>query len=116
MTTKAIQTFFRPALTMVGANKDYWQFRKLLERIDEQIKSTSLESVAVDFAISKIGVDISAAPIRFAIFSLRAELLRTVLGVPSFRDFSKSLASSDLYAVFCGIRGLEGIRWFGGTT
>ena len=46
MTNIAIQTFFRPALTMVGDNKDYWQFRKLLQRIDEKIKSTNLESVA----------------------------------------------------------------------
>lgn len=47
---------------------------------------------------------------RFALVALRMELLRHLLGLPSFRAYSKTLASSDLLADFCLIRDIKGIH------
>jgi len=110
----SIQSYFRPELTTVVANKDYRQFRNLLGMIDQNIGNAELESMAVDFARENSAGELPQRKKRFAIFSFRAELLRTLLGVPSFREFSRQLASSDLLADFCRIRELDGIRWFRG--
>jgi hypothetical protein len=106
----SIQSYFRPELTMVVANKDYRDFRDLLAMIDQNISRAELESMAVDFAKENSRGKWTQSKVRFAIFSLRAELLRSLLGVPSFREFSRQLASSDLLADFCQIRELDGIR------
>lgn len=84
------------------------------------IRSSGAESLAVDFALEGLAVGASVADqqrrARFAVVALRMELLRMellrhVLGLPSFRAYSKALASSDLLAEFCGIRDLKGIKW-----
>lgn len=107
----SIQSYFRPELTTVVANKDYRDFRDLLGMIDQNIRRGELECLAVDFGKENEADQWTQSKARFAIFSLRAELLRTLLGVPSFREFSRQLASSDLLADFCQIRELDGIRW-----
>jgi hypothetical protein len=111
----ALQSWLRPALTPVGANCDYHRFRKELESIDVNVRSSGAESLAVDFALEGLPAGASAADrqrrARFALAALRMELLRHLLGLPSFRAYSKALASSDLLAEFCGIRDLEEIRW-----
>ena len=109
--TLSIQSYFRPELTSVRCNKDYRQFRDLLAMVDQNISRAELESMAVDFAIENEEHKLTHSKVRFAIFSLRAELLRTLLGLPCFREFSRQLASSDLLADFCRIRELDGIRW-----
>lgn len=71
--------------------------------------------MAVEFALA--GLPPQARPMdrqrraQFALFALRVELLRHLLGLPSFRELSVMLASSDLMADFCGVRDLKGIRW-----
>lgn len=47
----------------------------------------------------------------FAVYSLRAELLRHMLNVPSFKAYSVTLSTSDLFSDFCGCRQIDGIRW-----
>ena len=47
---------------------------------------------------------------KWAVFALRAEVLRHLLGLPSFRAYSRMLAGSDLLTDFCGVRTLEGIK------
>lgn len=106
----SIQSYFRPELTAVRSNKDYQQFHDLLRQIEQTIQRAQLEAMAVDFARENFEGVLPESKVRFAIFSLRAELLRNLLGVPSFREFSRQLASSDLLADFCGIRELDGIR------
>jgi len=111
----ALQSWLRPALTPVGANCDYHRFRDELESIDVNVRASGAESLAVDFALEGLPKSASAAArqrrARFALVALRMELLRHLLGLPSFRAYSKALASSDLLAEFCGIRDLEGIKW-----
>jgi len=111
----ALQSWLRPALTPVGANCDYHRFREELENIDVNVRASGAESLAVDFALEGLPVSASAAArqrrARFALVALRMELLRHLLGLPSFRAYSKALASSDLLAEFCGIRHLEEIKW-----
>ena len=47
----------------------------------------------------------------FAVYSLRVELLRQMLGAPGFEAYSMTLSTSDLYSDFCGCRTIDGIRW-----
>jgi len=79
------------------------------------VRASGAESLAVDFALEGLPKSASAAArqrrARFALVALRMELLRHLLGLPSFRAYSKALASSDLLAEFCGIRHLEEIKW-----
>jgi len=48
---------------------------------------------------------------QFALKALRVEVLRMLLGNPSFRQFLRTVAASDLLADFCGVRRLEGLSW-----
>jgi hypothetical protein len=111
--TVAIQSWLRPALTHVGANKDYALFREQLEGVDALLKGSHLEAMAMDFAVA--GHEGCSGRRRralqqFALKALRVETLRMLLGNPSFRQFSRSVAASDLLADFCGVRRLDGIR------
>lgn len=96
-------------------NADYHEFREDLELIDSNLRSSMAESMAIEFALEALPQSASPADrerrARFAVVALRMELLRHLLGLPSFRSFSRSLASSDLLADFCGVRDLEGIKW-----
>ena len=47
----------------------------------------------------------------FAVYALRVELLRQMLGTPGFEAFSITLAGSELLTDFCGCRSIAGIRW-----
>lgn len=111
--TVAIQSWLRPALTPVGANKDYRLFREQLEAVDALLRQSHLESMALDFA-AEGWAEGSARQQRargeFALKALRVETLRMLLGNPSFRVFSRTVAASDLLADFCGVRRLDGIR------
>lgn len=96
-------------------NRDYESFRWDLAKIDCDIRASSVEEQAVELALESLpaGADTGQRQrrARLAIFALRAELLRHVLGLPSFRAYSRMLASSDLLSDFCGVRTLEGIKW-----
>jgi hypothetical protein len=109
----ALQRWLRPALTPVGANKDYAEFRQQLEGLDGLLRGSHLETMAMDFAKAGAG-QASVAQLRqrmeFALKALRFEVLRVHLGNISFRELSRSIASSDLLADFCGVRTLEGIK------
>jgi hypothetical protein len=103
----------------VGPNADHRRLVAELERIDAVLGSASLESQAIDFALENFAVTQgrNAAPKEaakageFALFSLRAEVLRHLRQLPSFREYSKMLATSDLLADFCRIRRIDGIKW-----
>lgn len=114
-TTIALQSWLRPALTPVGANCDYERFRADLEPIEKSIRDSQVEKLAVEFALEALPSAARAQDrqkrAQFAVVALRMELLRHLLGLPSFRAFSRHLASSDLLADFCHIRDLSGINW-----
>jgi hypothetical protein len=111
--TIAIQSWLRPALTPVGANKDYALFREQLEGVEALLRGSHLESMAMDFAVEgfeQASVREQRARTAFALKALRVEALRMLLGNPAFRPFSRTVASSDLLADFCGARRIDGIR------
>jgi hypothetical protein len=51
----ALQRWLRPALTPVGANKDYAEFRQQLEGLDALLRGSHLETMAMDFAKAGAG-------------------------------------------------------------
>ena len=113
--TLAIQSWLRPELTPVKSNVDYSRFKEDLDRISANLRDGWLEATAIDYALEGLpdGVPQSARVRRaeFAVFALRSEVLRHLLGLPSLRAYSRMLAGSDLLADFCGVRTLEGIKW-----
>ena len=112
--TIVIQSWLRPALTHVGANKDFALFREQLETVDALLRGSHLETMAMDFAVAgafkQASVREKRARTRFALKALRVEVLRMLLGNPGFRPFSRTVAASDLMADFCGVRRIDGIR------
>ena len=109
----AIQSWLRPALTPVRANRDYAMFREQLDAVNVLLRRSHLESMALDFAVDgfeQASVRQQRARREFALKALRVEALRMLLGNPSFRHFSRTVAASDLLADFCGVRRLDGIR------
>jgi len=113
--TVAFQSLLRPALTPVLQNRDYDRLVEDLRQIDDNLTRGGLEKMAIHFGLSKLPPNASGVlchkQAQFAVFSLRVELLRHLLGVPSFRAFSITLASSDLLSDFCAIRSVLGVRW-----
>lgn len=108
-----IQSWLRPELSPVGANKDYRLFREQLDAVDGLLRRSNLESMAMDWAVDGFGsasVRELAARRRFALKALRVQVLRMLLGNRSFREFSRMVAASELMADFCGVRRLDGIR------
>lgn len=111
--TVALQSWLRPALTPVGANQDYRQFREQLDAVDGLLRGSHLEAMALDFAregFEEASARQQVARGQFALKALRVEVLRMLLGNPAFRPFSRTVASSDLLADFCGVRRIDGIR------
>lgn len=111
--TLAIQSWLRPVLTHVGANKDYALFKAQLDAVDTLLSRSHLETMALDFAVEgfeQASTRQQLARRQFALKALRVETLRMLLGNPSFRQFSRTVAASDLLADFCGARRLDGIR------
>jgi hypothetical protein len=109
----SLQSCLRPALTHVCANKDYHEFREQLENVDKMLKTGHLESMAMDFALEgfeEAPLKQQKARLNFSLKALRVETLRMLLGNPSYRAFSKAVASSDLLADFCVARQIDGIR------
>jgi hypothetical protein len=111
--TVALQSWLRPALTHVGANKDYAQFRAQLDAVNSLLSRSHLEAMALDFAaegFEQASKRQQVARRQFALKALRVEVLRMLLGNPAFRPFSRMVAASDLLADFCGVRRIDGIR------
>ncbi|MCC5023011.1 MAG: hypothetical protein J6386_09560 [Candidatus Synoicihabitans palmerolidicus] len=109
----ALQSWLRPALTTVGPNKDYGQFREQLDAVDRVLRASHLASMAMDFA--RVGFEsVDAGQLRrrleFARKALRVNVLRMLLGNMPFRQLSRTIASSDLLADFFGVRTIEGIK------
>ena len=111
--TIAIQSWLRPALTHVGANKDFALFREQLDGVDALLRGSHLEAMAMDFSVEgfeEASIRQQRARRQFALKVLRVEVLRMLLGNPAFRPFSRTVASSDLLADFCGARRIDGIK------
>lgn len=110
-----IQSWLRPALTPVLHNRDHQRLVDDLEKLDQDLKASGLETKAIKFALENLEKGVSPKQrnrrAEFAVYALRVELLRQILGVPGFEAFSVTLASSDLLTDFCGCRSIAGIRW-----
>ncbi|MCC5024692.1 MAG: hypothetical protein J6386_18690 [Candidatus Synoicihabitans palmerolidicus] len=90
----ALQSWLRPALTTVGPNKDYGQFREPLDAVDRVLRASHLESMAMDFA--RVGFEsVDAGQLRrrleFARKALRVHVLRMLLGNMPFRQLSRTI-------------------------
>ena len=113
--TVTFQCLLRPALTPVLRNRDYDRLVEDLEQLDDNLTRGGLEDLAIRFGLSQLPPGASAIArnrkAQFAIYSLRVELLRHLLGVPGFEAFSMTLASSNLLADFCGIHSVLGVQW-----
>jgi hypothetical protein len=112
--TLHLQSALRPDLTPVFHNRDHLRLMEDLTKLDQDLRSSGLEALAMSLALE--GMD--DAPFaqqnkrcEFAIYSLRAELLRHMLGTPSFAAYSVTLSTSDLFSDFCRCRQIDGIRW-----
>jgi hypothetical protein len=96
-------------------NRDYDRFASELRQIDELIRSSALEDMAVEFALE--GLDANATDrqrrgkAEFALFALRSEILRHLIGAPGFVAYSSTLASSELLCDFCRCRSVAGVKW-----
>ena len=110
-----IQSWLRPDLTPVLANCDYERLRQDLDKIEANIRASCVEALAIDITLDRLDENTSSRcrdrNIQFAPVALRMELLRHLLGMPSFREFSARLSSSDLLADFCNVSFIEGNRW-----
>lgn len=97
------------------SNIDYQSCRAELTQISDALGRGLMESKAISYAIAALPEDASVAArgkaAKFAVFAFRAELPRHILNLPSFRAYSRMLASSDLLADSCGILTIEGIKW-----
>ncbi len=86
-----------------------------LKKLDHDLNACALEAKAIEFVLDNLPEDASAKQrnwrAEFAVYALRVELLRHMLGAPGFEAFSVTLASSDLLTDFCGCRSIAGIRW-----
>ena len=113
--TVSIQSWLRPALTPVLRNRDHQRLLEDLAKLDRDLKASGLENKAIEFALESLPDNTPAWQLNrraeFAVYALRVELLRQMLGVPSFEAFSVTLAGSDLLTDFCGCRSIAGIRW-----
>ena len=111
----SIQSWLRPALTPVLHNRDHRRLVDELERIDQALKASGLETKAIEYALESMPEGASVKQLNrraeFGLYALRAEVLRQMLGAPGFEAFSVTLASSDLLSDFCGCRSIAGIRW-----
>jgi hypothetical protein len=108
-----IQSWLRPALNPVGPNKDFHAFREQLEMVDGLLRNANLESMAMEWAeegYASASVRQLSARKQFALKAVRVQALRMLVGNPSFREFSRMVAGSDLMADFCGVRRVDGIR------
>lgn len=96
-------------------NRDYERLVDDLNWLDQSLRGTGMEDLAMEFALEGVPEKTRASALRkkaqFAVYALRAELLRHMLGLPGFESFSMTLAGSDLLTDFCGCRTIEGIRW-----
>lgn len=110
----AFQTQLCPALTPVIRNRDYQRHYDTLHRLDVALRDSGLEDMAIQCVLDDLpeGTTAKAREKKalFAVFALRAEVLRHLIGVPSFIEFSRTLAGSDLYSSFCGCREIDRIR------
>lgn len=109
----ALQSWLRPDLTPVGPNKDYAVFRAQLDWAGSLLKNIHLESMALDFAQegwARATAGQLQRRLRFALKALRVEVLRMLLGNPSFRKLSVNITTSELVADFCGVRRIDGIK------
>lgn len=87
-----------------------------LAKLDADLRGSGVETLAMHLACeSALESDACFSGLskrcEFAVYALRAELLRQMLGAPAFVPYSVTLSTSDLLADFCGCRTLDGIRW-----
>lgn len=87
-----------------------------LKKLAADLRASGVESLAMRLACEQaLASGIASAQLskrcEFAVYALRTELLRQMLGAPAFVPYSVTLSTSDLFADFCGCRTIDGIRW-----
>ena len=110
--TLSLQSWLRPALTEVKANKDYKMFHDQIMAVDAVLGKAHLEAMAIDFAMEgfeEASIQQRCRRAEWAVKALRIQTLRMLLGNPAYRVFSRMVAGSDLLADFCRVREIDGI-------
>lgn len=116
-----------PALPVVVGNFDYHQYRSTLERIDELLRITGIESSFIKYYLAEAerrnheiaaedgivyrapGTMAVARLQEHAVLALRCNIVR-ILESNSYRRMSQRLADSPLLQWFCGINRLDVIK------
>lgn len=113
----AIQSLLRPALPSVSANKDFEEFKQIIEYTDRTLISAGLEDLAIRLAIEnlekttpKAGKAAKRRQASQAIKALRVNALKTLLGGISCRALSTAVYKSELLADFCRVFKIDGIK------
>ena len=113
----AIQSWLRPALNPVFANKDHAEFSRILADADRLLSECGLETAAADLAAEKLAreePEAAAADFArqavFAVKALRFGVLKMLLGNPSFRQLAVRVGDSDRLADFCRLREIDRVR------
>ena len=88
-----IQNWLRPALTPVLKNRDHQRLVEDLEKLDQSLRASGLETKAIEFALEGLQEGVSTKQrnrrAEFALYALRVEVLRQMLGVPFFSNPSQ---------------------------
>ena len=113
----AIQSVLRPALIPVSANKDFEEFKQIIEETDAALIAAGLEDLAVTMALENLqkiapyaDSNTKVRHARKAIKALRTNVLKTMLRGISDRALSVAVYRSELLADFCRVLEIDGIR------
>jgi len=122
VSTIAFQPALRPPLPFVHGPSDYWEQRRLFERIDAILAESKLDDEFLQLAIKDQGIDLAEASAKqlgaFAQFSfvcLRACIARKLTGL-AHRDFCARLADSPLLQWFLHVGQIDQVKVFSKST
>ena len=111
----AIQSWIRPELSPVSANKDFEKFSNTIRDVDQVLTGSKLEQFAIDFAVADALRECPEADAAFlsktarkGIKALRTNVLSMLLNNPSCRKLSTMVYSTPLLADFCRVLEIDG--------
>ena len=107
-----IQTEFQPYFHRIEGNKDYQQYKHILERIDLLLREGGLEQKAVELKMQTTDLKLSSQERmncqKRIIKALRCNIIKELTGL-SFRELSVRLSDSLLFQRFCNLLTLDKI-------
>ena len=99
--TVFIQSWLSPSLTPVLHNRDHQRLVDDLEKLDHDLKASGLKNKAIQFALESVPDNTPVWQrnryVEFAVYALRVELLRQMLGVPVSCKAPKAIANGGAF-------------------